>query len=686
MKQLVSGLALVGILGSSSVAQEDAGSVQRPADLLFLPNPQRDYAYRLGSMIWVSHLLQRPWPQERCVQFSSYDRASSPATARGQRFYANHDRGHYLRTESRDGATEYVMVDAAGHGCLTRLWSANPSGTLHFDVDGKRVWSVDFAELCQGKVAGVPPAVAWMRARGGNVYLPVPFGKRLVVSATVGDLYYLADVVLDERVTATSFTPELLVAEQPRAAMRDLVEHRARAPADRVVGRRIRAGKEHVLEIPAEHEVQYVEVALRAGRDRKDLAEQLQRVRLVVTAGDETTVDVPLPAFFASRDWRPWRSDQLGVGEDGVAWCHWPMPMLQKGRIALAFDGPLEGVELELAASFEEMENWVDRPENRPRFYELKFRASYHQVRGVATRPFTDHVVLDATGAGRFVGCSLLVRNPSKIWWGEGDEKAYVDGETFPSWFGTGTEDYFGYAWCDPTVFSAPFHAQIQCDGPQNFGFTQLFRSHVLDNIPFHRSLRFELERWHWVKDIEMDYTTVAYWYGAKGAKSGLPPVPPVGERYLEPLELPKMLVVEGAIEGESLRVVSCSGGTHQVQDLSFFEGAFSRNAHRWWRDGKKGDVLVLAVPVAEAGDYAVTLAMTRARDFGRVKVSLAGQKLGSVFDGYAKDVGSSGPFAAGTVSLTQGDHELRFELVGSNPAAQKRLMVGLDYLILEKR
>lgn len=32
-------------------------------------------------------------------------------------------------------------------------------------------------------------------------------------------------------------------------------------------------------------------------------------------------------------------------------------------------------------------------------------------------------------------------------WWGEGDEKFFVDGEKFPSSFGTGSEDYIGYAW-----------------------------------------------------------------------------------------------------------------------------------------------------------------------------------------------------------------------------------------------
>ena len=112
----------------------------------------------------------------------------------------------------------------------------------------------------------------------------------------------------------------------------------------------------------------------------------------------------------------------------------------------------------------------------------------------------------------------------------------------------------------------------------------------------------------------------------------------------------------------------------------------FSRDAHRWWRNGKVGDTLVLALPVAEADLYKVTLAMTHADDFGRVLVTLGGNKLGEPFDGYAQQVSTSGPFVVGIVDLTAGTHDLRFELVGKSPKAKNRMMAGLDYLILEKQ
>ena len=78
-----------------------------------------------------------------------------------------------------------------------------------------------------------------------------------------------------------------------------------------------------------------------------------------------------------------------------------------------------------------------------------------------------DWVMLRTQGRGRFCGVMLHVWNPRGGWWGEGDEKFFVDGEKFPSTFGTGSEDYFGYAWCDPGLFQRPYHAQTMTQEQQ---------------------------------------------------------------------------------------------------------------------------------------------------------------------------------------------------------------------------
>jgi hypothetical protein len=631
---------------------------------------QLDYPALLQRLVDVDWLWSPPLPGEKCVQWSSWDRASKAGPGNPDAWYANNDRGQHLRVEERNGAKEYVMVDATGPGCVARIWSANPSGTLHFDVDGARVWSVDFLALCSGKVDGVPEPLAGMRARGGNCYLPIPFQKSLVVSCTSGDTYYAFDVVQwAEETRVPTFSPALL----REVGARNL-PHLGRSVFVPGISTPTRISRRSV---DANSIVRGVElVALRRSNTQLDA----EGIQLVVTVGEEVTVRVPLLDFFCTNAQLPGHRGQLLGWWQQEAYCRFPMPFPQAGTIELQCDDDRAVDARETVFTLlVHAEPRALRPDA------LLFRAGYHLAKGTPTRPFSDHVVLDAKGTGRFVGCSLLVRNPSRIWWGEGDEKFTVDGEAFPSWFGTGTEDYFGYAWCDPTPFSAPFHAQVECQGPGNFGFTQLHRTHVLDSVPFQQSFRFDLERWHWRPDIAVDYATVAYWYGAPGATSGLPPVPPAKDRELPRLEPPPMLVAKDALEGEALRVVSCSGGVHEAQDVSFLESTFSRDAARWWRDGAVGDALVLAVPVPAAGRYKVTAAFVQADDYGIVQCSLGGAKLGAPFDGYAPQVRSSGPVELGTIELAAGERELRVAITGRNEHAKPRFMFGLDWLRLER-
>jgi hypothetical protein len=224
----------------------------------------------------------------------------------------------------------------------------------------------------------------------------------------------------------------------------------------------------------------------------------------------------------------------------------------------------------------------------------------------------------------------------------------------------------------------------VQCDGPNNRGFTAVQRMHVLDAVPFQRSFHFDLEVWHWIADLRLDYATVAYWYGAKAARSGLPPLPAAEARELDRLPPPKVLRVDGAVEAEGLRVVSCSGGKHHAQAMWFLEGAFSGDAQIWWMDGKPGDALVLAVPVAAAGRYRVRAALCRARDYAVVQCSLGGTRLGDPIDLYAPEVAATGALDLGVVELAAGDAELRLEIVGRNDKAEPRHMAGIDYLLLE--
>ena len=98
-------------------------------------------------------------------------------------------------------------------------------------------------------------------------------------------------------------------------------------------------------------------------------------------------------------------------------------------------------------------------------------------------------------GRGRFCGVMLHVWNPRGGWWGEGDEKFFVDGEKFPSTFGTGSEDYFGYAWCNPHLFQRPYHAQTMTQN--NRGHQSVLRWHIVDNVPFQKSFEGCIEKYY---------------------------------------------------------------------------------------------------------------------------------------------------------------------------------------------
>ncbi len=667
MLRLVVRTAVLGLaVASSAVSSLPAQEAPRAVETWDFAS----CAQRVADDAWRT---RPPLPGERAVQFSSFDRRSLEGPGNHDAWHANDDRGKYLRVETRDGKPEHVMVEVDGPGVVTRIWSANPSGTLHFDVDGARVWSVDFAALCEGKVEGLGEPLCGMRSKGGNSYVPIPFGKKLVVSASAGDLYYHVNVLrLPEGTEVASFDPKQI------AESRDALQGAQRELQTRPEGWNSAPGWVS-MDVAPGSVVTRISIQVPKAPDGTNLGEQLRRVFLVVRCGGKTTVRAPLLDFFAGgSDWRPHGGRYLEIHENGDASCYFRMPMPRGGTISLVKRGCADGFDPRIVGLSSLQGSATDD--------DLLFHATFQLRKRAKSRPFSDHLVLDCEGGpGRFVGCSLLVKNPHRAWWGEGDEKFYVDGEAFPSTFGTGTEDYFGYAWCDPTVFQSALHGQVQCDGPINFGFTSVHRVHALDMVPFQQSFRFDLEAWHWVQDIELDYATVAYWYGAYETTSKSQPMPKSNELSLDPLPLPKVLRIEGAVEAERLRVVSCSGGTHTTQDTWFVEELCSGDQQLWWMDGVDGDELSLAVPVTVAGRYRVKAAFVRAKDYGIVQCALDGKPLGDALDLYSADIARTGLVELGVVDIAAREATFTLRITGANKDALPRRMVGLDCLVLEK-
>ncbi len=116
-------------------------------------------------------------------------------------------------------------------------------------------------------------------------------------------------------------------------------------------------------------------------------------------------------------------------------------------------------------------------------------------------------------------------------WWGEGDEKFFVDGEKFPSTFGTGSEDYIGYAWAAeqpfPTFDSAYVaQSRVPIDGN---GHTEVCRFHICGDVPVQSSFEGYIEGYkgnRWGSGNVCEYATVAYWYQRPGRRDPYEPVP----------------------------------------------------------------------------------------------------------------------------------------------------------------
>jgi hypothetical protein len=124
-----------------------------------------------------------------------------------------------------------------------------------------------------------------------------------------------------------------------------------------------------------------------------------------------------------------------------------------------------------------------------------------------------NYLFLDIKGKGHFVGVNYYVHSPGPVWYGEGDDMIFIDGDENPTLHGTGTEDYFNSSWCPKTLFTHPYFGYARVN--ETFGWlgrTHVYRFHVSDPIYFDESLRFTIEHGH-NNCLTLDLASVAYWY-----------------------------------------------------------------------------------------------------------------------------------------------------------------------------
>ncbi len=650
----------------------------------------------LRELINYDQVARWPEPAYTCKQASSYDRASKtpddPKT-----WFANGDQNQFIREEKVGGHVEKVMMDADGPGAIVRFWITcgdEKEGKIRIYFDGADtptviVPSFDFTNndaIPAGKPLLTSHPGATPKGRGGNtLFLPIPYAKHCKVTWEEGETkrgfsrYY--------QINYRTYPPGTKVETYSPAVMqaaKDIVAEVNRALANPPSPQRPldhMDTKDLQRIAPRTHsEVIELDIArsaireLRVWVDPSSTEQALRSLALEVSFDDEECVWCPVSDFFGS-----------GVGlnaldgwyrtvkKDGAMVCRWVMPFQKRAHLMLTNLGT-ETVRARLGYTTGPW-NWDNRS--------MHFHANWRQQYPIGTRPFSDWNYISVNGQGVYVGDNLCVMQPSTAWWGEGDEKVWVDDDSFPSHFGTGSEDYYCYSWGDTRLFQTPFANQTRCDGPGSKGQTCLTRTRSLDAIPFTKSLRFDMEVWNWAANVNVCYAATTYWYGRTGAVSNRGPEPKEAARPIPTVPPPQRIA--GAIECETMKIVAKSPNTPaEPQTGALSEGEWSNGAQLWVRGNKPGDFVELAIPAPDAGAKKLTLYATKSWDYGILRFSVNGQRAGKDFDSYSPSVILSGPIPLGTFEPKDGRFLLRVEVVGGNPESKNsKSYFGLDAVSL---
>ena len=167
----------------------------------------------------------------------------------------------------------------------------------------------------------------------------------------------------------------------------------------------------------------------------------------------------------------------------------------------------------------------ISADENAVATDEAYFHAKFRNEQALAY--MTDYLIIDGIkGKGHYVGTQMGWQQNTEGWWGEGEFKGFIDGDTdYPSYCGTGTEDYFGGAWCFNDSFSAPFlgYQDLMANGggrPYNSVGNRhsMYRFHILDPIRFQTDFKATMQAIGWRSEgrylpLRDDISSVAYWY-----------------------------------------------------------------------------------------------------------------------------------------------------------------------------
>lgn len=550
----------------------------------------------------------------KTLQASSYNRASVSPDQPG--WFADSDGVFCIRTEkNKKGETEWVLMEDNGPGAITKMWAVcfyyglgdTTGANLKIYLDGEEEPTIfcNFFELVQGKNFVKPPLAAETR-RAGNCYLPIPYAKSCKVTMDKKVFYNIINYRSYPKGTRVkTFSMDEYRRSQNLVDSVNQVLAKGCIQDDKVSRKALKTFRKQQTLAPGESLRLTVDNKRKSGAVRlltirlkaDDEAQALRSTVLKTFFDGEQTIWSPVGDFFnigvGMKSYRMW---ERAVETDGTMVCRWVMPYRKQSEWCLENFGK-QPVTVEMTVESGPY-NWTDRS--------MYFHASWRMDDPTPGFPLFDYNLVKVEGTGLYVGDQFTVLNPEQGWWGEGDEKVYVDDDTFPSHFGTGTEDYYG--WAGGVVpnpvdeFDEPFLSNVRVASPNSMGYNTCTRTRVLDAIPFKERLDFNIEssgsnRTSW---FHLQYAVNTFWYAKPGATSNRKPLPDMAARKLMTLEelqafnescKKNKYVFPGAIEAENMDTYQVGDGVQLHEGMSVW-GELSNGAVKAFAFSQEGQDL----------------------------------------------------------------------------------------------
>lgn len=384
----------------------------------------------------------------------------------------------------------------------------------------------------------------------------------------------------------------------------------------------------------------------------------LRRILLRMYWDEEETpsVEVPVGDFFGSPfEYRHYSSKNLGMTSGGY-YCYFPMPFNKRARIEVVNDTGQEVFAFYYHIGYYQMPSEFD---SETGYFHAQWK------RDLRTKGEENYVALNAKGKGQFVGLNFSSQSyNTSLFYLEGDEMFYVDGEEFPSVYGTGMEDYFTSGWYfKDGEFAADYHGLVLKDGEK--GRITAYRHHIRDAIPFKDSIKISFEHGH-ANEQAVDFSTTAFWYQVE-PHSPLEEMPTAGQRI--PLRRP---VPNGAIEAEE----AASGSGFTIEDMSGYGSDWSNNKQVSFKLNEGERTSIVLTDLREKA-YDIDIYATKGEGYGKYEITAINNKSSVKLDASGSEILPLDKVTLEDVNVEDGKVTLEFE------ALEDQGKAGIDAFVL---